>query len=334
MKSFAHFNASSVEEAVRLLAEYQGKAKLNAGGTDLLGVLKDRILPDYPEAIINIKTIPGLNTIEEEERGIRVGALTTLVDIIRSPLVTKYSPLLQEAAATVASPQIRNMATIGGNLCQDTRCWYYRYPDKIGGMIDCFRKGGKSCPAAAGENRYHAVMGAKKCFAVCPSDTAVALTALGATLTVEGLKGKRSLPVEELYTPLGNVLAPAEMVTAIYIPKPSFAARESFLKFTLRKPIDFAIVSVASLLNLEQGTCSEARLVLGAVAYAPLRAFKAEEFLKGKKLDPEAAAEAAELALEGAKPLSKNAYKLEIAKTLLKRAITGDSRGSDPSQIL
>jgi len=326
MKPFAHFNARSVDEAVQLLAKYEGKAKLNAGGTDLLGVLKDRILPAYPEAIINIKTIPGLNTIEEDEKGIMIGALTPLVDIIRSPLIAKYCPLLQEAARTVASPQIRNVATIGGNLCQDTRCWYYRYPDKIGGMINCFRKGGKSCPAAAGENRYHAVMGAKKCFAVCPSDTAVALAALGATLAVAGVNGVRTLPVEELYTPLGMALALDEMVTAIHIPKPTPGAGQSFLKFTLRKPIDFAIVSVASLLNLEQGICTSALLVLGAVAPTPVRALKAEEFLKGKELSEETAAEAAELALAGAKPLSQNAYKLEIAKALVKRVIGGDGK--------
>ena len=324
MRSFAHFNARSVDEAIELLAQFQGKAKLNAGGTDLLGVLKDRILPDYPEAIINIKSIPGLNTIEEEEAGVRIGALTTLSDIIRSPLLAEHFPLLQEAARNVASPQIRNVATIGGNLCQDTRCWYYRYPERIGGIISCFRKRGKSCPAAAGENRFHAVMGAKKCFAVCPSDTAVALTALGATLAVAGANKRRTLPVEELYTPLGMALALDEMVTAIYIPKPSSAAKESFLKFTLRKPIDFAIVSVASILYLEEGALRDARLVLGAVAYAPVRALKAEEFLKGKELSPEAAAEAAELALKGAKPLSQNGYKVEIAKTLLKRALTGE----------
>ncbi|MDO9534629.1 MAG: xanthine dehydrogenase family protein subunit M [Bacillota bacterium] len=325
MKPFAHTSAGSVEEAVQLLAKYEGKAKLNAGGTDLLGVLKDRVLPDYPEAIINIKTIPGLNTIEECEEGISIGALTTLVDIITSPLIEKYCPLLKEAAVTVAFPQIRNIATIGGNLCQDTRCWYYRYPDKIGGMIDCFRKGGKRCPAVSGENQYHALMGAKQCFAVCPSDTAIALTALGATFTAVGAESIRTLPVNEFYTPLGNVLTPGEMITAIYIPKPSPVAGQKFLKFTLRKPIDFAIVSVASIITLDQGICTGARIVLGAVAHTPVRVLKAEEFLKGKELSEEIVAEAAEFALAKAKPLSKNAYKLEIAKTLVKRAVRGDS---------
>lgn len=325
MKPFAHVNAGSVDEALQLLAKYEGKAKLNAGGTDLLGVLKDHILPEYPEAIINIKTISGLCTIEENEEGICIGALTSLADIIRSPLVEKYFPLLKEAAAAVASPQIRNMATIGGNLCQDIRCWYYRYPDKIGGMIKCFRKGGKICPAISGENQYHAVMEAKKCFAVCPSDTAVALTALGARVCVVGNEGTRNLSVEEFYTPLGNVLTSGEMITEIFIPKVSPDAEQNFLKFTIRKPIDFAVVSAASIITVNQGICTSARIVLGAVAPTPVRALKAEEFLKGKELSEETAAKAAELALAGAKPLSKNAYKLEIAKTLVKRVVRGDS---------
>ncbi len=321
MKPFAHMNARSVEEAAQLLAQYEGKARLNAGGTDLLGVLKDRILPDYPEALINLKMIPGLNTIAEDQEGLTIGVLTTLVDIIHSPLINEVCPLLKEAAITVASPQIRNMATIGGNLCQDTRCWYYRYPDQIGGMIQCFRKGGGTCPAVSGENQYNAITGAKRCYAVCPSDTAIALTALGAKLTITGVKGTRQLPVKEFYTPLGNVLAPDEIVTTIHIPKPAPAAVQRFLKFTIRKPIDFAVVSVAALINLEQGICTGARIVLGAVAPTPVRDLKVEEFLQGKEMTEEVAAEAAGLALHEARPLSKNAYKLEIARTLVKRVL-------------
>ncbi len=321
MKAFTHINARSVEEAIQLLVKYKDKAKLNAGGTDLLGVLKDRILPDYPEVIINIKTIAQLNTIEENDDGISIGALTPLINIISSPLVEKTYSILKEAAITVASPQIRNLATLGGNLSQDTRCWYYRYPDEIGGMIKCFRKGGKTCPAVTGENRYHAIMEAKKCFAVCPSDTAVALTALEATLTIVGGGGTRTISVEEFYTPMGNVLAPDEMITLIHIRKPSHVVRQNFLKFTLRKPIDFAIVSAAGIITIDQGICNDVRIVMGAVAPTPVRALKAEEFLRGKELSEEIVAEAASLALAGAKPLSKNAYKVEIAKTLVKRVV-------------
>ena len=322
MKKFKHVNAGSLGEALRLLGEYGDRAKVNAGGTDLLGVLKDRILPVYPELIINIKTIPGLDTITEDETGFRIGALTTLADICRCRPLAEKLPLLTQACAAVASPQIRNAATIGGNLCQDTRCWYYRYPDKIGGLIHCFRKGGKGCPAAAGENQYHAIMGAKRCYAVSPSDTAAALIALGATLTLADKdNGVRTVTPEELYTPTGNILGAAEILTEISIPKPPPAAMQRFQKFTQREPIDFAIVSVASLITVEQGVCTEARLVLGAVAPTPLRPSQAEKFLQGKKLTAEVAAQAADLALEGAKPLAKNGYKIDIAKTLIKRAL-------------
>ena len=322
MKKFNHISARSLEEALQFLGEYGEKAKVNAGGTDLIGVLKDRILPAYPEIIIDIKTIPGLNTITEDEKGFRIGALTTLADICRSRPLAEKLPLLTLACAAVASPQIRNVATIGGNLCQDTRCWYYRYPDKIGVLIHCYRKGGKGCPAAAGENQYHAIMGAKRCFAVSPSDTAVALIALGAILTLAGIdKGGREIPLEEFYTPTGNVLEALEIITGINIPKPPPEAKQRFQKFTLREPIDFAVVSVASLITVQEGICTEARLVLGAAAPTPLRLSQTENFLQGKKLTAEVAAQAANLALEGAKPLAKNGYKINIAKTLIKRAL-------------
>lgn len=323
MKAFVHENARSVEEAIQLLVKYKGKAKLNAGGTDLLGVLKDKILPEYPEAIINLKTIPQLNTIAEDEAGLKIGALTSLSELISSPVIAENYALLQEAASTVASLQIRNIATIGGNLAQDTRCWYYRYPHQIGGRIDCFRKGGKSCPAVRGENRYHAIMAAKKCFAVCPSDTVIALTALGGTLTIAGEKGTREIPAEDFFMPLGNALAADEVITMITVPKPPAGSKQKFLKFTLRKPIDFAVVSVGSFLAVDGGVCKDARICLGAVAPKPIRAWAAEDFLTGKTLSEENGEKAAQLALQEVRPLADNAYKVEIAKALVKRAVSG-----------
>jgi NADPH-dependent glutamate synthase beta subunit-like oxidoreductase len=173
MKSFTHVNAKTGKEAVRLLRNYKGKARLIAGGTDLLGALKDKILPDYPEAIINIKTIPGLDYIKEDGRGLKVGVLARLADVAESPLVRKRYKLLAEAAEAVATPPIRNVGTIGGNLCQDLRCWYYRYPHQIGGRILCYLKGGNSCYALTGENRYHSIFGASReasppCSSDCP----------------------------------------------------------------------------------------------------------------------------------------------------------------------
>jgi len=326
MRTFAHYDASSIEEACAILDEYQGAARLNAGGSDLLSLLKGNVLPHYPEAIINIKTIPGLNYIEEDEHCLRIGALVSLADMVRSPLLNHKYPLLVEAARQVATPQIRNVATIGGNLCQETRCWYYRYPEVIGGPLQCLRKGSGPCLAVKGDNRYHAVIGGRKCFTVCPSDMAVALAALEGKIIIAGLKGERKLAVTDFYHPLGNALSTGEMVREIEIPARKTPARQSFLKFTLRKPVDFAIVSVAAIIALEKKICREARIVLGALAPFPIRAWVAEELLIGRAICEETALAAAEEALAGAKPLSKNAYKVQIAKALVKRAIM-DSTG-------
>ncbi len=176
MKSFTHHNARSINEATALLKKYKGKAKINAGGTDLLGVLKEKSLPEYPEAIIDIKGIKGLDYIEEDEGGLRIGTLTKLSEIADSPAIRKTYALLSEAARSVATPQIRNMCTIGGNLAQHVRCWYYRYPDQLGGSIKCLRKGGKHCNALAGDNRYHSIFGAAgltdyPCVTGCPAKT-------------------------------------------------------------------------------------------------------------------------------------------------------------------
>jgi NADPH-dependent glutamate synthase beta subunit-like oxidoreductase len=174
MKTFKHHNARSIKQAAALLSKYNGKARINAGGTDLIGGLRDRSVPDYPEALINIKTVPGLNYIKAGNRGLKIGALATLADIVKSPVIKKDYPLLSEAARSVASPNVRNMATVGGNLAQDVRCWYYRYPQQIGGPIVCLRKGGKICNALAGDNRYHSIFGAaaaaeRPCASNCPA---------------------------------------------------------------------------------------------------------------------------------------------------------------------
>lgn len=318
MRSFTHINAHTLDEALAALKRYRG-ARINAGGTDLMGLLKDEFLPSYPEVIINIKTIPGLAYIKEEEGSLRIGALTTLADIASSPLLENYE-VLSHAARSVASPQIRNVATLGGNLCQDVRCWYYRYPRQIGGPMDCLRKGKGPCLAVRGDNRYHAIMGAKKCYAVCPSDTAVALSALDAQAIITGPAGERRVAMDEFYHPLGNAVATNEIVREVVVPKIA-PATQRFIKFTLRKPIDFAIVSAAAVVTVEKGICSDARIALGAAAAGPVRARTAEDFLRGKEIDEAVAKEAGRLAVEGAKPLSGNAYKVEILKAVVKRAV-------------
>jgi len=321
MKTFNHIDVKTVKKACTLLKEYRGKARLIGGGTDLLGILKDRIVPDYPEAIINIKTIPGLDTIREDSKGLKIGALTTLSNIAGSSVVKEKYKVLAEAAYAVATPQIRNMATLAGNLCQEVRCWYYRYPHAIGGRLLCLRKGSGPCLAVSGDNRYHAILGGKGCFAVCPSDTAVALTALNATIKITGARKNRIVPVKDFFTTLGNVLQPGEVVTEIQIPKPMDKAKQTFLRLTLRRPVDFAIVSVASVISLENGICRDASIALGAVAPVPIKALMAEQIIRGKPLDAKTAAEAAEAAVAGAKPLSMNAYKIEETKILVQRSI-------------
>ena len=322
MRPFTHYDAHAVEEALTLLKRYNGRAVLNAGGTDLLSALKGEYLLHYPEAIINIKTIPDLAYIREDGDILRIGALATLSDMARSPLLRERYNVLAEAAYSVATPQVRNMATLGGNLCQDIRCWYYRYPRHIGGPIACLRKGNGACLAITGDNRYHAIMGGKGCFAVCPSDTAVALAALNGRIKIVGTTGERRVAVTDFFHPLGNELKRGEMVKEAEIPRITGTTRQTFLKFTLRRPVDFAIVSVASVIAAPRGRCREARIALGAVGPAPVRATAAEEWLKGKPISEATAAAAAATAVAGARPLRMNSYKVEIAKTLIKRALT------------
>lgn len=321
MKHFNHVNAASVDDAVKLLGNSRGKASLMSGGTDLLGVLKDRILSDYPETVINIKTIPDLDRISEDAEGLRIGALARLEDIAQSPTVKAKYKVLAEAAAAVATPQIRRMGTLGGNLCQDVRCWYYRYPHHLGGRMICRRKGKGPCFAIKGDNRYNAILGAKSCFAVCPSDTAVALSALKAEIRIAGADGVRSVPVAGFYRPLGNVLKKDELVTEIAVSCPPEGCRQEFMKLTQRGSVDFSMVSVASVITLRDGICVDARITLGGVAPVPFSAVEAEQAIIGKPVNEIDAEAASEAAVMNAMPLSRNAYKVEITKTLVKRAI-------------
>ena len=322
MKIFEHHNAGSVKDAVSLLKKYKKSAVVIAGGTDLLGLLKDEALPAYPKCVINLKSIPGLDYIKEDKnKGLSIGSMVKLVDIDKSSLIRQKYKVLSEASVAVATPAIRNMGTIGGNLCQDVRCWYYRYPDQIGGRIDCARKGGDQCFAEEGDHRYHAIIGSDGCYAVCPSDTAIALTALNSSIKVVGKGSQRTIPISDLFDTWGNTLKPDEIITEIMVPEPSKDTKQAFLKFTTRKPVDFAVVSVAVLLEVDASHCSDARIVLGAVAPIPMRAKEAEEVLKGEKIGAEVAKAAAEAALENAEPLEKNAYKVEIAKKLIQEAI-------------
>jgi xanthine dehydrogenase YagS FAD-binding subunit len=321
MRSFAYQNADSVGSALAAAGESAQPTCYMAGGTDLLGVLKDEILQDYPATVVNLKTIPGLDRVEPGGEGVRLGPLARLSTLVGHPELLNQFPALAVAAESVATPEIRNMATLGGNLCQDNRCWYYRYPHHMGGRMLCKRKGDGPCHAVRGDNRYHVVIGGKGCFAPCPSDTAVALSALDATLEIAGPGGERTLSIHEFYTPMGHVLGAGEILTGVRVPTPPAGTRQGFQKFTVRKPIDFAVVSVAAAVVMRGGACGEVRISLGGVAPAPLRVAAAEQALVGSRLEPGEIGRAAELVLADARPLSMNAYKIDIARNLVREVL-------------
>lgn len=317
MRRFEHINAKTVKEAVAYLNKYNGAAKAIAGGTDLLGALRDGIWPASPPAIINLKTISDLNYIKAGTQGLKIGALTTLTDIAESDLVAKNCAALVDAARHTASPLLRNLGTLAGNICQENRCWYYRYPEKLGGRIDCARKGGKKCPAVQGDNRYHSIFGAvNKCIAVNPSDMAPALVASSATIKTS----KRKIHIDDFFTAnngmKSTVLGPDEIVTEIQVPASAPGTKTAFKKIALRKTIDFAIVNCAVVIRGNDSSISEARVCLNGVFNNPYRAIGAEEVLKGRPFNEALAQEAGEAAVVDAKPLPMNRYKVQMAKAL------------------
>jgi len=319
-RHFEHFNARSVGEAVSLLSAFKERAKIIAGGVDLVGLMKNNVLT--PDVLVNIKAIPELACITSDAEGVKIGALITINDIYQSTDIRNKYSALAEGAWLVASPQIRNMATVVGNLCQEVRCWYYRRSQDTGISFSCRRKGGRSCYAATGDNRYHAILGKNQCAAVCPSDLAPILMALEAKLDITSPGGDKTISLEELYTALGSTMKPDEMITGIRLPVLDVNTKQRFLKFRLRRTIDFALSSVAAVITTESGVVKRTRIVLGGVSPVPYRAVAAEEVLRGKELSETSAEEAAKAALKDAAPLSMNAYKIALTKALVKRTIT------------
>ena len=320
MRAFEHFNANTLDEAVAILERYGGRAQVIAGGTDLLGKLKDEILPRYPEALVNIKGIRGLDYLHEDSGGLKIGALTRLEDIAVHPVVRGRFGVLAQAAGRAASPHLREMGTLAGNICQDIRCWYYRYPNN---RFPCLRKGGGRCYAVEGDNRYHSIFGATVddgCYAVHPSDTAPALIVLNAVVRTT----KRSLPVEDFFdVKVGGttVLGADEIVTEFEIPEPPGGARSHFMKFALRKTIDFAIANCGAMISLQGSTVASARVCLNAVAVKPYRAIETEEAIIDRELNEATAESAGEAAVAGATPLKDNGYMVQLAKIIVKRTI-------------
>ncbi len=312
-KKFAHVNATTIDEASSILRA--GKAAVISGGTDLLGTMRFEILPNYPEVLVNLKTIPGLDYIKEEGGVLRIGALARLEDIAKNDMIRKRYTALAEGAHRTATPHIREMGTIAGNICQFTRCWYFRNPDN---RFFCIRKGGKQCFAMAGDNRYHSIFGAVKyCLAVNPSDTAPALVALNAKVKTN----KRVIEAEQFWdmtVPGSTVLASDEIVTEIQIPAPAAGAKSAFIKFAIRKSIDFPIVNCAAMIG-----GGNARICMNAVYNKPYRATQAEEVIKGKSINEANADAAGAAAVSSAKALpgDRNKWKIPIAKAMVKRAI-------------
>jgi xanthine dehydrogenase YagS FAD-binding subunit len=323
MKSFQNIDVKSVKEATSLLHKFHQQKKVAAvvgGGSEYLQLMKDHVVePDY---LINLKTIPGLEFIKEERGGFRVGALTKLVDIEEHPAIREKLLILSSAAGEAASPQIRNAGTIAGNICQRPFCWYFRSSN-----FNCLRKGGQVCYTVTGDGRFHAILGGGPSYIVHPSDTAPALVALGAQIKIAGPAGEKTLPLEKFFVlpsvdyKRENVLNPGEIVTELFVPIPKAGSKGFYQKVRERLAWDHAIVSVATVVEGNGGVVRSARVVLGGVAPTPWRAPKAEEFLRGKKLDEANSKQAGEIALEGAKPLKDNVYKVQMAKDLIQRGL-------------
>jgi len=323
MKSFENIDVKSVKEAVNLLQKFQQQKKTAAvvgGGSEYLQLMKDHVVePDY---LINLKTIPGLDYIKEERGAFRIGALTKLADIEMHPTIHEKLLILSSAAGEAASPQIRNAGTIAGNLCQRPFCWYFRSAN-----FTCLRKGGQVCYTVTGDSRFHAILGAGPSYIVHPSDTAPALVALGAQIKIAGPAGEKTIPLEKFFLlpsvdyKRENILTAGEIVTEIIVPAPKSGSKGFYHKVRERLAWDHAIVGVATVVESSAGVVSNAHVVMGGVAPIPWRAAKAEEFLRGKKLDEASARQAGEIALEGAKPLKDNSYKVKIAQDLIQRGL-------------
>ena len=321
-RAVEHINAHTIEEAVAILGDSSIESRIIAGGVDLIGLMRNGLVD--PQVIVNIKTIPGLDRIKKGEVGLTIGALATIHEIEESELIREEYPILAEASRSVGAPHIRNMATVGGNLCQETRCWYYRRSPKTGRTFFCTRKGGEHCYAVTGENAYHCIFSETECHSASPSDLAPALIALGARVNIAGILGNRTVSLEDFYLPDGkNILQPDEIITEIQIPAIESSARQRFVKFRTRKAIDFALASVAVVITTEGDRVTAARIVLGGVSPTPYRAVLAEDVLKNQVLSEEIAEKAAASSVIESSPLSKNAYKIPLTRNLVRKALYG-----------
>ena len=327
MPMFALYQPESVDDAVRLLDQFGATAWVMAGGMDTFDWLKDRT--KRTDAVIELSNISELQGIKEAAGGLDIGAMTTLTDLAAHPVIRERFRLLSDAAGLVASPQIRNQGTLGGNITQDARCWYYRsgWP--------CYRAGGNICYAdtPTAINREHAILHADRCVAVSPSDTAPALIALDATMVIRSTSGERRVAARDYFIGPGvditklTVIQPGELLTAIHIPADWAGAEFYFEKVRDRQVWDFPLVNIAAAMKVSGSTIQSARVVVGAVAATPVRLDAVEQFVAGRARSKETAEAAGRMAVEGAVALAHNGYKIPLMRNLVMRAI----RGSTPA---
>jgi len=314
LPSFAYTRPTTLDDATHKLAARGACA--HAGGTDLIGCLHDGVFG--ADTVVSLSAIPDLADIRETtDGGLRIGAMTTVQEVADHPRVRTRARALADAASVVASPQLRAQGTLGGNLCQKPRCWYYR------GEFHCLRKGGDTCFAFEGQNQFHCIFGGDACYIVHPSDTAPALVALGAAVRIVGRGTSRVLEVEKLHVPPGEDprrevrLDPGEVITEIAIPAPPAGLRSSYRKVRTRASWDFALAGVALALEMDARTVRSARVVLSGVAPVPWRVPAVEEVLTGSTLDDDTIRRAAAAAVDGAEPMTHNAYKVALVRGLL-----------------
>ncbi len=319
MNKFEYVNAKHLADLPELLGPRWGESAILAGGTDLLDMLKERLIE--PKRVVNIKNIKDLYGISNGN-GIEIGALTTIATIAADPKIQGKYAVLSEAAASVATPQLRNMGTIGGNICQRPRCWYFR-----GKEFPCLKKGGSKCYSVEGLNQYNAILGGGPSFIVHPSDSAPALMALEASIEILGASGTQEtaiadffqLPVDNLRRE--NILKANQVVTKIMIPEPARGTRSTYLKFREKQSMDFAISSVAAVLQMSGNRVQKARIVLGGVASIPWRVKNSEAELEGKTLNAANIENAASVSVANALPLQHNGYKIQLTENLVRRAL-------------
>ena len=325
MKAFTNANPRDVAHAVALISEARQANRsvaIAGGGSDLLGMMKERLIA--PDVLVNLKTIKGNDQVAAAPGGgVTIGGLTTLDALARQPAIRARYAVLAEAAESVATPQIRNVATLAGNLCQRPWCWYYR------NGFNCLKNGGTTCYSVAGENQFHAIFGGGPSYIVHPSDTAPALVALDATVRLVGPEGYRTIQLADFYTlPVNdasreNVLKDGEMLASIALPAPRKGVRSTYHKVLDREAWTHAVVSAAIVLEMDGETCRSARVVLGGVAPIPWRLPVVEKLLTGQRVTPQLAATAGEAAVSGARPMAKNGYKVPMVRAMVARTVAG-----------